>query len=479
MDEAKKRDYKAEYKKFQSSTKSKKYRAELNQYNRKKGTYGNGDGKDASHKRGKIVGFESQSKNRGRAEKSRLKKESINEREMSIKDAFKELVKDHGARKALDMIADVLSGGAFMSMDSRQIRAFKNKLLKKLMTESTLESINEGNPLELGKLRDAILMFKKKIEKQGMVKNARDEDHLERLIKIYNKMGGKKIKEGTTKMFPSAKVDAAVKLAKRMGGNMTGAVKRIEKMAKGLSKNGRVQYALRKANEGLGDKMAKKIKKHKGTKVKKEGVNEAINHPKVQQQAKQLSQVIKAVVTAAKKDDRKLARKLVGRIYDIYNDLDWTIQKDLRYKESVNEGISVSDERHFGKKGIIIMIDDNGKKVSAIFKDKKNADKFNRNKPSDIKKLLDLAKKTKYPKAIDESVNEAKEPPVIVDLRDIIKKKQNKVMKDPVSGKKMRVDGYTANAIVKVYDAINTSNKKKFTSQPLMKMAKIAFKFVK
>ena len=75
MDEAKaKRDYKDEYKKFQSSTKAKKYRAELNQYNRKKGTYGNGDGKDASHKGGKIVGFESQSKNRGRREKSRLKK---------------------------------------------------------------------------------------------------------------------------------------------------------------------------------------------------------------------------------------------------------------------------------------------------------------------------------------------------------------------------------------------------------------------
>ena len=73
------RDYKAEYKKYGSSTKAKKYRAELNQYNRKKGTYGNGDGKDASHKGGKIVGFESQSKNRGRAEKSRLKKEDIRE----------------------------------------------------------------------------------------------------------------------------------------------------------------------------------------------------------------------------------------------------------------------------------------------------------------------------------------------------------------------------------------------------------------
>ena len=74
IDETAKRDYKAEYKKYQSSTKSKKYRAELNKYNRDKGTYGNGDNKDASHKGGKIVGFESQSKNRGRAEKSRLKK---------------------------------------------------------------------------------------------------------------------------------------------------------------------------------------------------------------------------------------------------------------------------------------------------------------------------------------------------------------------------------------------------------------------
>lgn len=67
------RDYKDEYEKFQSSPKQRKYRAELNKYRRDKGVYGNGDGKDASHKNGKIVGFEDASKNRGRAEKSRLK----------------------------------------------------------------------------------------------------------------------------------------------------------------------------------------------------------------------------------------------------------------------------------------------------------------------------------------------------------------------------------------------------------------------
>ena len=71
------RDYKNEYKKFQSSKKMKKYRAELNQYNRRKGTYGNGDKKDASHRNGKIVGFEDESINRGRAEKSRLKVEEV------------------------------------------------------------------------------------------------------------------------------------------------------------------------------------------------------------------------------------------------------------------------------------------------------------------------------------------------------------------------------------------------------------------
>jgi predicted nucleotidyltransferase len=73
LDEEAERDYKKEYEKYQSSPEKKKYRAQLNKYNRDKGTYGNGDGKDASHKNGKIVGFEKSSINKGRAEKSRLK----------------------------------------------------------------------------------------------------------------------------------------------------------------------------------------------------------------------------------------------------------------------------------------------------------------------------------------------------------------------------------------------------------------------
>ena len=59
---AKKRAYD---KKFNAKPSERKKRSELNKENRKRGTYGNGDGKDAYHKDGKIVGMKDQSANRG------------------------------------------------------------------------------------------------------------------------------------------------------------------------------------------------------------------------------------------------------------------------------------------------------------------------------------------------------------------------------------------------------------------------------
>lgn len=67
------RNYKIEYARYQSSPARRKYRAELNRYNRSHGHYGDGDGLDASHKGGKIVGYEKSSVNKGRREKSRRK----------------------------------------------------------------------------------------------------------------------------------------------------------------------------------------------------------------------------------------------------------------------------------------------------------------------------------------------------------------------------------------------------------------------
>ena len=208
MDEAKKRDYKAEYKKFQSSTKAKKYRAELNKYNRQKGTYGNGDKKDASHKGGKIVGFEEQSKNRGRAEKSRLKKEGkLTEAEtMKLSDVWKDYVKKYGKNKAAEKLMDILTMGAWASWDGDRIKRFKKEIIKKFskfMKEGKLtEGISVADTRFVGKfvihilssgseMRSAILS-KKNADKY----NRNDKNVLKTLWNLAGKYKGKEIKEG-------------------------------------------------------------------------------------------------------------------------------------------------------------------------------------------------------------------------------------------------------------------------------------------
>jgi hypothetical protein len=160
VSEVAERDYKDEYKKFQSSKKSKKYRAELNKYNRDKGTYGNGDGKDASHKGGKIVGFESESKNRGRAEKSRLKKESVNEvgkgsnwAEKYVNDTnlYKKLnwymKMGKGAEKKIKGKEFVImSDGSALIWNTKTSdwELYKPKRIDKKTGKPTYESVNEG-----------------------------------------------------------------------------------------------------------------------------------------------------------------------------------------------------------------------------------------------------------------------------------------------------------------------------------------------
>ena len=81
---------------------------------------------------------------------------------------------------------------------------------------------------------------------------------------------------------------------------------------------------------------------------------------------------------------------------------------------------------------------------------------------------------------IRESVNEEKEPQIISQLRDIVKNKQHQSLKDPKSGKKMKVDLYSANLITQVYDAIKSqSTKEKFLSGGLLGMQNMAFKVTK
>jgi len=59
-------NYKSYQKKYDSSSMQIKKRAALNKENRKRGTYGNGDGKDVSHKKNGKTFLEAASKNRAR-----------------------------------------------------------------------------------------------------------------------------------------------------------------------------------------------------------------------------------------------------------------------------------------------------------------------------------------------------------------------------------------------------------------------------
>ena len=83
-------------------------------------------------------------------------------------------------------------------------------------------------------------------------------------------------------------------------------------------------------------------------------------------------------------------------------------------------------------------------------------------------------------KGVNESVNEAKEPEVITQLRKIVKDSQNDLIKDTKSGKKVRVDMGSANLIVQVYDALKKqSNKDKFVKSGIAMMGHTAYKLMK
>ena len=110
-------------------------------------------------------------------------------------------------------------------------------------------------------------------------------------------------------------------------------------------------------------------------------------------------------------------------------------------------------------------------------------DKMTPKQAKEYKKFIDYAKmgiEYKIDMSLFESINEAKEPEVITQLRDIVKRKQFKNIKDPKTKKTMRVDMFTASAITQVYDAVKkTSHKSKFESLPLDKMAQLSFKMMK
>jgi hypothetical protein len=81
-------------------------------------------------------------------------------------------------------------------------------------------------------------------------------------------------------------------------------------------------------------------------------------------------------------------------------------------------------------------------------------------------------------KVVSESVNESTEPEVISQLRDIVKNKQYQDVKDPSSGKKMKVDMQTANIVLKIYDGLSNVNKQNMVKMGLPKMIDVSNKII-
>ena len=475
------RDYKDEYKKFQSSPKMKKYRAELNKYNRKKGTYGNGDGKDASHKSGKIVGFEAQSKNRGRREKSRLKKESA----FSVKiDTFQ------NALKNLDKLSDILkqSGEKKKSM-------MVSKLVKKLQQAFFRKEIMES------------------MKKLGMKEGKLNENPAaiaaaQRMV-VQNRAGSK-VSVNTARQSSYAKKDpSAHKKAKSIWQRIKDKFSKKESVSEKINPEMKKIYKLLLKYGNSEKDAAKMIKKNYdyvaktyknatprnkavvlvGLQAMGESVNESAELEQlVKKFIPSIDRMLKDKIKNIGKKDRQQALKLMK----IYKD-HW-LEFSLKAKQYMNEAFAIQykkDKRYltrkelFDKKPLKFKTEDEAKSMLNGLDHKYRTNyKIVKIKEGTCGYGVDgklgeepagphlLRKKKKY------DVLEAKDPDVIKQMRDVLKNGYSSV-KDPVSGKKMKVDTYTASAITKVYDAINTSNKKKFSKLPILKMQSIAMKFVK
>jgi|TARA_B110000495_G_scaffold89261_1_gene77013 hypothetical protein len=74
---------------------------------------------------------------------------------------------------------------------------------------------------------------------------------------------------------------------------------------------------------------------------------------------------------------------------------------------------------------------------------------------------------------------ETEEPEIIQIARRIVQNQQFEKVKDPVSGKRLALDMFSASAIVKVYDKLSDANKAKLVKQPLPKMVSLVFKLIK
>ena len=149
------------------------------------------------------------------------------------------------------------------------------------------------------------------------------------------------------------------------------------------------------------------------------------------------------------------------------------------------EPISMAPEHSDWKKYMKESIEESlGAEIDLIMQNSNNLKDFIKKifSDSDFKDMKNDKDFIKYLKSIyTEGIrkNESKEPEIITQLRDVVKNGY-KTLKDPKTGKKMKVDSYSASAITQVYDIIkNQQQRDKFVNTGLLGMQSISFKVIK
>ena len=156
----------------------------------------------------------------------------------------------------------------------------------------------------------------------------------------------KQLREKYRSKYPASLVAAAVKIAIDMGGNMTGAYKKIEAMKRGLADDPIVADALKQANESVNEgkeeyimkkgnftrkvdgKTADKMKRQGWKLVAKEGIEENYNQD----------------LTLATKNVARLAKKETGQDQKDYQAVSRALaQGNLGAVKKVIKGISTKE----------------------------------------------------------------------------------------------------------------------------------------
>ena len=277
-------------------------------------------------------------------------------------------------------------------------------------------------------------------------------------------------KEEIEEGFSSSLVKKAVKIAADMGGDMTGAVKVIEKLKKGLSKDSAVADALQDANEEtIREGTKEEYQKFFKAALKKFGAKSPAEMD--DEKKKKFFDYIEKNWTKDEMKEFEMKEFSEG-------ELPPALKKAIAAKKAKSKGKEDEDEDEEVSEGwgavakaadeLMQKSKDRDEKekykklASWIKKQKEEVDVSEGELPPALKKAI-AAKKAKSKGKEDDDEDEDKDPvgeelivaAAIDDLRKIVKTKSM----GKVSGTK--VDLFSASAMVKVFDALNSKNQAK------------------